>query len=196
MKVIQFRLIGLSLIAILLVGCAGRTPTLIDPAKSIPLEQLQHWQLNARIAITTPEDNATASLKWLKQKSEFDFLVSGPLGVTVAHLVQDDGMATLSIPDEQKRQHQDAQILLYQTLGWDFPIDALTFWVKGIPSGKPGEEISYNEKGQIETIQLAEWRINLSKYRRYQGYLLPKMLKAVHPRMSIKVVAKRWQFYK
>ncbi len=189
------RTAALTLIIVLLTGCAGRSPTLLDPAREIPLKNLQHWQLNARIAITTPSDNATASLKWKKKNSEFDFLVSGPLGVTVAHLVQEKKQAYLSIPDEEKRQHENAHVLLQQSLGWDFPIEALAFWVKGIPSGKAGEQVSYNEKGQIDSISLADWQVDFSKYRRFQGYVVPKMIKAVHPQMSIKVVAKRWQFF-
>jgi len=191
----SFRIYVLAVLLIFLSGCAGN-PTLrkIDPARAIPLSDLNHWQLNARVAIKTPEDSVTASLEWQKNQSLFDFLLSGAFGITIAHLVQQENSATLEIPDTDKLTHYDAERLLQQTLGWDFPIDALSYWVKGLPSGKPGEQVHYNEKGQISKINLDQWQIDFSKYRLYQGYLLPKMIKATHPQISLKVVAKKWLF--
>ena len=195
MQLTNFRIYVLIVLLIFLSGCAGN-PTLrkIDPARAIPLSDLNHWRLNARVAIKTPEDSVTASLDWQKDQSLFDFLLSGAFGVTIAHLVQQENSATLEIPDTEKLTHYDAERLLQQTLGWDFPIDALSYWVKGLPSGKPGEQVQYNEKGQISKINLGPWQIDFSKYRLYQGYLLPKMIKATHPNISLKVVAKKWLF--
>ena len=191
----NFRIYPFAFLLIFVSGCASnQSLRKIDPARAIPLSDLNHWQLNARVAITTPQDNVTASLNWQKDQSLFDFLLSGAFGVTVAHLIQEEGKATLEIPDTDKLSHYDAEQLLQQTLGWDFPIDALSYWVKGLPSGKPGEQVSYNDKGQISKINLEQWQIDFSKYRLYQGYLLPKMIKATHPKISLKVVAKKWLF--
>ena len=195
MHLINFRIYLLAFVLIFLSGCAGN-PALrkIDPDRAIPLSDLNHWQLNARVAITTPEDNVTASLNWQKDQLLFDFFLSGPFGVTIAHLIQQENSASLKIPDTDKLTHYDAERLLQQTLGWDFPIHALSYWVKGLPSGQPGEVVSYNDKGQISKISLDQWQIDFSKYRLYQGYLLPKMIKATHPNISLKVVAKKWLF--
>ena len=190
---------NLSLLLVMLLslgGCASKqTLKLVDPSRAPKLEELQHWQLDARVAIRTPDDSITASLEWQKNDDLFDFLISGPFGVTYAHLVQLEEKATLEIPDHDTFVHYDAKTLLQQALGWDFPIDSLAFWVKGIPSGNPAEIISYNQQGRIEKIQMNFWQIDFSKYQSYQGYNLPKMIKAKHPNMSLKVVAKKWSFY-
>jgi len=185
------------LLALLLVlsGCASNRPDItIDPARGVPLSELNHWQLKARVAIKTPEENVTASLNWQKNGPLFDFYLSGAFGVTIAHLVQDDVHATLEIPDSEKLFHTNAEQLLQQTLGWQFPIDALSYWVKGLPSHQAGEQVSYDEQGRINQITLNQWQIEFSKYRKFQGYLLPKMIQAKHPQLSIKVVAKKWLF--
>lgn len=177
-------------------GCASKLSLRpIDPSRPPALTELNHWQLEARVAIQTPEDNVTASLDWQKNNHEFDFLMSGAFGVTLAHLVQEKQQASLDIPDHDTMFHDDAQVLLQQALGWDFPIDALSYWVKGLPSGTPGEYIIKDEFGRIAAIELGYWRINITKYRKFQGIDLPKMIKAQHPNMSLKVVAKKWAFY-
>jgi len=159
------------------------------------LTELNHWQLEARVAIQTPQDNVTASLDWQKNGDQFDFLMSGAFGVTYAHLIQEKYQATLDIPDHDTMIHSDSQILLQQALGWDFPIDALSYWVKGLPSGTPGEMVTRDKQNRITKIEMGYWQIDITKYRMFQGYDLPKMIKAQHPNMNIKVVAKKWAFY-
>ncbi len=166
----------------------------IDASKNIPLDQLNHWQLKARMAITTPKESITASLNWQKNNQLFDFHVSGAFGVTYAHLIQLKDKATLEIPDTQILTQDNAQVLLQNTLNWKFPINALAYWVKGLPSGEINEQVFRNDRDQIDQIQLNYWRITFSKYRNFQGYLLPKKIKAVHPQMTIKLVAKSWLF--
>lgn len=191
----KFRHIGAALVLLLLASCVS-SPKIkrIDPAGSIPLSELNHWQLKARVAIKTPDDNLTGSLNWQKNQSLFDFLLSGAFGVTIAHLVQENNQASLKIPDTEKLYHYDAEQLLQRTLGWNFPLDALSFWVKGLPSGKPGEQVMYDERGKINQINLGLWQVRFSKYQMYQGYSLPKMIKANHPHYNLKVVAKKWTF--
>ncbi len=181
---------------ILVSGCATKPSLkLVDPSRPPALTELNHWQLEARVAIQTPQDNVTASLDWQKNGDQFDFLMSGAFGVTYAHLVQEKSQATLDIPDHDTMIHSDSQILLQQALGWDFPIDALSYWVKGLPSGTPGEMVTRDKQNRITKIEMGYWQIDITKYRMFQGYDWPKMIKAQHPNMNIKVVAKKWAFY-
>ncbi len=196
MKSLINKLALLLFLTFLLSACAGKRVNLNrDSAQSIPLSQLNHWQLNARVAIKTPQDSITASLNWQNNNAKFDFLLSGAFGVTYAHLIQKKDSASLEIPDSDKLYHNNAEQLLNQALGWEFPINALSYWVKGLPSGQPGEIVNYNEQGQLSQIELNQWQITFSKYKRYQGVLLPKMIKATHPDLNLKIVAKKWQFF-
>lgn len=158
------------------------------------LAQQQHWKMKARVAIKTPEDNVTATLDWQKQNSEFDFHLYGLFGVTYAQLIQEKNKAILNLPEDRSYTHSNAQQLLYQSLGWDFPIDALTYWVKGLPSYHSDEQVSRNQQGQIEIIQLNDWTVTFKQYQSYSGYVMPRMIKAIHPQMSLKVVVKDWEF--
>ncbi len=180
----------------LLSACAHKgSLQLLDASKNIPITQLQHWQLKARMAIRTPEDSITASLNWQKNDNLFDFHISGAFGATYAHLAQEKNEASLKIPDTELLTHHNAETLLQNTLGWGFPIDALSYWVKGLPSNKPNEVVHRNSLGQIEQIQLDHWQIGFSSYQNFQGYQLPKKITAVHPQMTIKLIAKNWAFF-
>lgn len=194
---LKITLIGL--IALSVVGCVS-TPRIkslqpISAELGIPIESIKHWQLNARIAIKTLDNNGTASLKWQQNDENFDFLVTGAFGVTGVHLIQTEKGASLKIPDHPVLHDRDAQFLLDNSLGWHFPIHALAFWVKGEASGIDGEQIDYYPSGRIKQIQLEQWTINFSKYSRFNGYDLPKRVDVKHPQLALKVLAKKWSFF-
>lgn len=174
-----------------LTACQSQ-PKITSPVGN--LSDQKHWQLKARVAIKTPEDSVNATLDWQTRSQEFNFHLYGTFGVTYAQLIQEQDQAILKLPDDQVFYHQDAQQLLYQSLGWDFPIEALSHWIKGLPSYKPGEIVSRNEVGQLDQVLLNDWRIEFQRYQVYSGYTMPRIVKAIHPQMSLKVVVRDWEF--
>ena len=178
---------------LILVGGCSSKPINYDPA-SINLSKLDHWLVKARVAIKTPEESVSATLDWEKKAEDFDFHIYGMFGATYAHLIQQGNQATLKLPEDQVFYHNDAEQLLYQSLGWDFPVDALSFWIKGLPSGKSGEALTRDLEDNLSEVTYGDWRVTFSRYQNYSGHLMPKMIKAEHPQLSLKVVVKDWDF--
>ena len=189
LKSLKFVLPGLLL---LLTACSGKKVE-YNPATT-NLSDLNHWMLKARVAIKTPEENVSATLDWEKKADDFDFHIYGMFGATYAHLTQEGRKAVLKVPDDQVFYHQDAEQLIYQSLGWDFPIDALSYWIKGVPSYKAGEILTRDEQENLSKVEFGDWQVTFSRYQNYSGYKMPKMIKAKHPQMSLKVVVKDWEF--
>lgn len=185
-------LVGLSL---LLGGCQSLQQTSLNRYGPAQLSQQQHWFIKARVAIQSPEENISATLEWRNTGKDFNFHLYGLLGATYAHLLQENGQATLQLPDDQTYYHQDSSELLSQTLGWEFPMEALSSWIKGLPSGKAGEKITRDKDGQIESIALRDWQVEFSAFERYSGYLMPRKITASHPQLRLKILVKRWDFF-
>ncbi|PCI64268.1 MAG: outer membrane lipoprotein LolB [Gammaproteobacteria bacterium] len=180
---------------IALSGCVTKSLTLLDAKKNIPLEKANHWKLNARVAIRLPKESHTASLNWQKNNKTFDFYLSGAFGVTIAHIIQGEKQASIEVAKSEKLYHKDIELLVHNTLGWSFPIHQLSYWVKGLPSGNDKEIITRDSFDRIKHISFEEWEISFSKYRKYRGFILPKIITAKHPNLTLKIVAKKWQFY-
>lgn len=180
---------------IVISACSTKQLVKIDSNIGIPLEKIDHWKLNARVAIRLPNESHTATLNWKKNNDTFDFYLTGAFGVTIAHIIQEKNTASLEVSKSDKLYHDDIETLLYQSLGWSFPIKQLSSWVKGLPSGDPKEVITRDSFGRIKQITFELWEVDFSKYKKYSGFILPKMINAQHPSLSLKVVAKDWDFY-
>ncbi|MEW4365572.1 lipoprotein insertase outer membrane protein LolB [Aliikangiella maris] len=178
---------------IMTLGGCQTAPTKISGQIPSTLADIHYWDLKARVAIKTAEDSVTATLDWKKRADDFNFHLYGTFGVTYAQLSQQGYQAKLELPDDQTFYHQNAQQLLYQSLGWDFPIEALSYWVKGQPSNLSGELVTRDNSGQLSLIYFNDWQVSFQNFQDFQGQILPKIIKATHPQMSMKVVLKSWQ---
>ena len=191
----KFRVLFVLFLLAFLGGCVSKTLKTLDPNLHTPLNKANHWKLNARVAIRLPNESHTATLNWQKDKQTFDFYLTGAFGVTIAHIIQDQKQASLEVSKSEKVYHQDVEFLIRQSLGWSFPIRQLSDWVKGLPSGSPNEIITRDTFDRIEHISFEGWEISFSRYKKYQGFILPKIITAKHPDLTLKVVAKNWHFY-
>ncbi len=178
--------------SVLLGGCLN-LPT-SDKSKPADLSETHHWFLKSRIAIQSPQENLSATLDWQKSADNFDFHIYGLFGATYAHLIQTDEQAVLKLPEDKIYYHHDAEQLLLDYLGWHFPVEALSFWIKGLPSGKLGERLEKASNGSLEVVYFEGWKIEFSRYQSFSDYILPKMIKASHPEMTLKIVVKDWDF--
>jgi len=188
-----FNRIIASLLASFLLSACVSVPLQTDPS-TIQLSEKQNWFLKARVAIKTPEENVSANLEWRNDSDDFDFHIYGLFGATYTHLIQQDDKATLKLPEDKIYYSDNAQRLMRQNLGWDFPIDALSFWIKGLPSGKAEESLTRDPQGQLQNIKFRDWKVEFSRYQSYSGYLMPRMIKATHPQMSLRIAVKKWNF--
>ncbi len=181
-------------VLILLSGCETLKHSGTTERDSLLLNQ-KNWSLMARIAVNTKDSGLSATLNWQQNDQNFDFHIYGLLGVTYAHLVQTENIATLKLKDNKSFQAETAEQLLQQNLGWHFPIEALSYWVKGIAYDYPGEVISYDNDRKISSIQFEGWQVAFSQFKNYSGYSMPRIIKASNPEHgSIKIVVKKWLF--
>jgi outer membrane lipoprotein LolB len=189
---IALRTFGL-LSLLTLSGCLTQPVKLgDDPSKQLITSQ--HWFVKGRVAVKTEDDNYSATLEWEKSARDFDFHIYGMFGATYTHLIQEGDKATLKLPEDKVFHHQSAQTLMDQQLGWNFPIDALSYWVKGLASGKAGEKITRNKKGQLQTVNFRNWHVSFSRYQDFSGHQMPKIIKAKHPEITLKIAVNKWNF--
>lgn len=181
---------------VFLSACATKTPGQFNLSDNpVALSARDHWSLKARVAIKMPDDSLTATLNWDKNQQDFEFHLYGLLGATYAKLSQKDQMATLELPDHEPAFHENAQVLLTERLGWDFPLQSLSFWVKGLASGHPEEILSKNDNGQLSHLIYRDWSVNFSRYSNLAGYSMPEKIEVNNPALSLKIIIKNWEFY-
>ena len=183
---------------LLLAGCVG-TPVL-PPAADPQLAWQQHreqlagldrWSIDGRIAIQTGNEGWHASLEWQQRGDGYTIALSGPFGQGAVRLEGDGDRVTLRTGEDEALVDDDPELLLYRQLGWRVPVNALRYWVLGIPA--PGPEVhELNAQGFLARLQQAGWNIEFRDYARQGDRALPGKVFVSNHQARVRLVIDQW----
>ncbi|HKJ75730.1 MAG TPA: lipoprotein insertase outer membrane protein LolB [Gammaproteobacteria bacterium] len=184
----------------LVVGGCTTAPTrepAADPerawqARRADLAGLEQWRLTGRIAIRTEGEGWHATLDWRQDRRRYDIRLIGPLGQGTVRLQGGPGRVSLQTEDGQTTA-ADPEWLLYRNLGWRVPVEALRYWVLGLPAPGSARERELDRYGRLARLEQADWRIEFRDYERRGGYELPSRIFVRNHRAQVRLVVGQWR---
>lgn len=142
-------------------------------ARQSRLQDVDTWELKGRLAMRADDDGWHASLRWQRQQDRHVIDLSGPLGKGHVRLNQDASGARLRDNEQQTHYASTARQLLYETTGWDLPLDDLNYWVLGLPAPDSPKRWELDDGGRLKTLQQGGWEVRFLAYGRHGDYDLP-----------------------
>ncbi|HFB66356.1 MAG TPA: outer membrane lipoprotein LolB [Aeromonadales bacterium] len=155
-------------------------------------QTLTRWEFKGRVAIKTKKDSNILRIHWRQNKEDISLRIYGSFGKTYASLVRINGLSTLKVEDKTY-QDNNAEILLWRVLGWQIPLDEMSYWIRGIPAkGNLSPTITKTKRDYLKTLDYNNWHISYQKYKTFAHYPLPIKLKLIHPDISLKFSIQKW----
>lgn len=151
----------------------------------------ERWGISGKIGITTPTETVAGFIEWQQNDEQFDVYVSGPLSIGSARIHGD--RASISISQNGKTTSGiNPQALIYEQLGWYFPLENLPYWLKGNIAPFSKAKVSKNENGRLNTFEQDQWQVTYSRYNNY--YDQPSRIKITQGEWKFLIVIKNWTF--
>lgn len=161
------------------------------------LSAFNHWLLQGKIAVRQPEDSGSAVINHWQQKGEQYHLVlsSAFLGMGRTELKGTPGFLALTLSDGEVYRSSDPQSLIRAATGWQFPVDSLAWWVRGLPAPDGNFKLFFNDKGQLAAIRQQGWDIRIDRRKHFlPGQpALPARITALNGEKRIRLVVTNWQ---
>lgn len=180
-------------------GCTVQPPRPVEENPSLAWEQRQvalqavsGWHLSGRIAVRTEEESGQGSLDWRQDASRYDIRIAGPLGSGSVRLTGDDQGAVLWLSGEEKVSAANPAQLLYEQLGWWIPVEALRYWVLGLPAPQFPADWALDDYGRLASLQQAGWRIRFLDYEQRGNLELPTRIFVSSQEADVRLVVGRW----
>jgi|GEM_PF-1585697 len=184
-------------VSVMLTGCS-----LFQSNNSVPqdltveqraayLKRTDHWRMVGRIGIITPKESNTANIEWHRKGSESELRIYGFVGNTYALLTTTPTQSKISLSDDEVYYGTDPEQLLWQTTGWQIPVNALTQWILGLPDNAPS--VSFDNTGLVNQLAFDDWLMNFQKYESFSGLTMPKKIKITHPDITLKFSVRTWE---
>lgn len=185
---------GLALVMslLLLAGCQTRPPV-ADDLHFEEADALRQWDLSARMAYRSAEENGSATLHWEQRDRHGEIRFSGPMGLGGARLEWDQDQATLDTGREQATAPSTGE-LAWQLTGLWLPVEALEYWVRGLPwPESEAHGVRRDRKGRLRELHQMGWKLEFDRYEEVTGIDLPHRIRAHHGDDQFTLVVHDWR---
>ncbi|MFK7975031.1 MAG: lipoprotein insertase outer membrane protein LolB [Halioglobus sp.] len=164
-------------------------------AQQQKLTALKHWQTSGKIALRSDQASESARLNWRQRDQQSDIKLNGPLGMGAMNINSDGKTLVVEQGKEQRVFDISTPEAIYVNTGWQLPLQALPYWLKGLPSPDYAvTSMTLNTAGDsIESLAQDGWLISYSKYTDYEGLQLPARLVAEREDIRLKVILQTWR---
>lgn len=153
----------------------------------------EKWAITAKLGIRTAEDSGSVTLNWQQNLDEYRIRVQGPLGQGSALIEGDRSFISIQRPGKDTVYSYDPAELIWQTFGWQLPIDNLRYWVRGISSPEsPIDTLVLSQQGTLESLSQAQWELTFSRYEKIEEWLLPKRIRAKLDDTQLTLIIRTW----
>jgi outer membrane lipoprotein LolB len=185
-----------------LAGCAIAVQRPL-PADALPLdwpsrrEILQgrpDFDLTGRVAIAVGEEGFTGALRWrAREPGSNDLAIDGPLGFGGLRIRSNGADLTLQTSRGERLDGEAARAELERRLGFALPIEALRYWVLGVP--QPGIESSESIRGgasYLDGLVQLGWSISYANYQPAGPQGLPGRVTLQRTGARVRLIIAEW----
>jgi outer membrane lipoprotein LolB len=153
---------------------------------------LTHWNLDGRFGYRAGNDGGSASVQWQQRGEQGALHFSGPLGIGSARIGWAPGHAELDNGKERLTATSTTE-LAWRLTGLNLPVEALQFWVRGLPWPGASARPTFDQAGTLISLDQAGWQIRFDRYQAFDGLQLPARIRAQHLDQRFTLIVKNWE---
>jgi len=201
-------LVALSVV-LLLAGCAGTairkpSPPAVDAsvaaqAQSARVQWLaghRAWSLEGRVAIRRADKGGSGRIDWTQRGDTFDVALSAPITRQSWRLTGDGAGVVLDGLEGGPRRGTDAGQLLLEATGWEIPVQALAYWIRGQAApALATADLQYGADGNLAALNQGGWRIAYTGWLAAAGDVpaMPARIEAERGDSRVRLIVDAWQ---
>lgn len=185
----------------ILPACSTTQQQEVDQAQRLQLYELKsdrvktqvYWSLSGKLAISNGKEGGSGKFNWHSGPdfNRMDF--HGAMGRGAWRLEADGQGARLELADGTINHARSVNLLVHSQLGWEIPVDSLSWWVRGLAAPADIEQREIDGQGNLNRLVQDGWTIEFGSYRSFGDVDLPLKLTAQQADWKVKLVVRDWE---
>jgi outer membrane lipoprotein LolB len=186
-------------VLLIFAGCAGQHTREADSLSwqehSSQIQQLSHWTARGKLALRSSERAEAATILWQQRGNNTELHLSGPMGISATTITSDGQHMEVRQGEELKTVDISTNDAIALNTGWDLPLLALPYWLKGIPSPhSPVQLLELDpDRNLLRDLQQDDWEIHYEQYQQFKDLTLPTRLRIQRGTTSARMIIRHWQ---
>lgn len=168
-------------------GWAERRETLTD---------FNDWELQGKVAVRHEEGTDSAIIRdWTQTGDQFRIEMSSAfMGMGTVRLEGSPNFLVITDSDGEQYSSPDPEGLIEQTLGWTLPVEALYYWVRGLPVPDQDHELFFDPEGRVAYLRQHGWELNFDEHQTLDELpQVPRSLTATRGDLRLRLVLTSWR---
>jgi outer membrane lipoprotein LolB len=178
------------LCALFVSACA----TAPRPSVRVRPADVEAFELSGRVNVRAQQSAYPGRIRWQHAGQRDEVWLYSPLGSAVAHMQQTESGATLATSDGKQYRAARVSELARKVLGYDLPLEALQYWVRGLPApALDRAERKDDAAGRPEEIAQGSWKVTYLAWDPAGADGLPSKLDVAGEGLRMRLVVDEWK---
>jgi outer membrane lipoprotein LolB len=188
----NFRILCLVTLTSLISACSTTPRGPITPPPT-SVSAISKWETSGRVGIRTPEDAVSGNFNWQKDPKTFSLNIVVPFGQGATKLNKSkEGIVTLAYEDTVITGTNPAT-LLQQELGWEFPVEQVSYWIRGLPDPSSASRTTNDPDSNLPSeIEQDGWLVTYTNFTEIDGLSLPQKMQVSNPPFKVNLIINQW----
>ena len=156
------------------------------------LSALTAWSMDGRLAIRNKKEGGSGHFNWRQNSADSRMDFHGALGRGAWKLTANESGAELQLADGTVHSADSVDQLVRVRVGWEIPVDSLSWWVRGLAAPGEIDKRKIDEQGNLSELVQDGWVIEYGKYKDFEGVNLPARLTARQDDWKVKLAIRDW----
>lgn len=161
------------------------------------LKPIQKFSLKGRIGISNPQDSFSSNFQWQQNDfKDFRFRMYGVLGNSYVLMKSKPSWTTLETADDRFFEGPDASALIAQTMGWALPLNYMSDWIKGVPTGVGRDQIKINADGTLQSLNYTSgnkiFTVSFERYLKANQKQMPAKIRIIEGNNKLILSIRSW----
>jgi len=149
---------------------------------------IQTWEFSGKMAINDGKDSGSGRISWKVNNETTLAQFKAPLGQGSWTITEGINSAELLSSKYGKTIANNATDLISNELGWQFPWNSISYWIRGYQTN---QHLSSHDT-LPKSFKDNGWEITFQKWMKTPIGMLPKKVKATKDNYSVKLIVYNW----
>jgi outer membrane lipoprotein LolB len=147
---------------------------------------MQEWELEGRLAITSPKDSWSANIEWSHRPDSEKIKLSGPLGQGAVIIELTGDVVKIDRGGGNVQTSNQPEQFINQQLGLFVPLQSLRFWAVGLPESE--QKFQETADGFVQD----GWLIAYKEMQKTGAETMPHKMAVSNGHAKMKLIVDQW----